>query len=234
MSKERDVSAYFFVPDDADGDLSSDEESDQSQEQSIDQDSELSVSDLAAESFFSAFFDDSEEPGRNSGDDENFEFVAVDPGLLEQLQNMAQQTEETFSERVTVESFNKGVQMVGGLVSLFGQLAASCGPLCLHALSGASSLASAGGAGGISSGFAGLGSVSSGLSFDGAGNVSFSGSVDDLSWQTGVSKSDILSGKFSSDDLLARLVEGFGNGAAHLLGFGLIDIFVGFLVPDSK
>lgn len=151
--------------------------------------------------------------------------------LRKQLVANSVETVERFEKRVNVQTLDRGLSVVGNLVSVFGQLAASCGPLCLHALSGAGSAVSS--AASASSGLGGLASAAGGLKFDGNGNVSFSGSVGELAQKTGYSADAIRSGAVSVSDLIAALSLSFGQGMGAVFGFGLIDVFAN-VIPDGK
>jgi hypothetical protein len=206
----------------------------------VSQDLEANQNPVQADAFdFESFFGNEPVSGTEQKESDDVEaedelkstsrFSASD--LKKGLYVSAQKTEDHFEKRVNVQALDKGLNVVGNLVSIFGQLAASCGPLCLHALSGAGS--AMGSAASASSGLGGLASAAGGLKFDGNGNVSFSGSVGELARKTGYSADAIKSGAVSVSDLIAALSISFGQGVSAVFGFGLIDVFAN-IIPDGK
>lgn len=131
-----------------------------------------------------------------------------------------------------LESINlDGLQSVGSsLGSLLGSLG-SCGPICLHGLANIGNVASS------TSSFSGVGGLG-GLGGEGEfstdnGMFSLSAPLDQVANLSGLSRSGILSGKYSNADILARIVAGLGEGLCNC-AFGLLDAMAGWLIPTSQ
>jgi len=172
---------------------------------------------------FDAFFDEEE-----AGSDDVLE--TSNPDLINLKETLAAESEQivsTFTTKVSRDTFEKSSQYVSGVASVFSGLIGSCGPLCMHGLAGAMQAPVSGlSASGVP-----------GLSFDGNGGFSLSGDVDSLSRATGFSRGDLLSGKYSAEQVLAALFDSFGEGFGMLFGFGLInslaDMFFDSFMPST-
>lgn len=127
---------------------------------------------------------------------------------------------ETFLHTVTADTFERSSMFLTGALSLLGNLIGSCGPLCAHTLSAVAQTTN-----GLS-GLPGLGGVSiPGLSLNGNGSFRLEEDLNNFSAATGISQTDILSGKYSAEQLLAAFFSSVGDGVAHLFGFGIINTF---------
>ncbi|MFZ1721477.1 MAG: hypothetical protein WAU07_03155 [Microgenomates group bacterium] len=184
---------------------------------------ELEVGEDEQEGFFdlNALYVEGDDELHPVGDVEFSEIeatVPIDFDFVVTLQNDAEESIASLTSRVTAQTFEAGASLTAGVFSALGAIAGSCGAFCLHGIGG---LAQAGGSGlGAGSGFGGFGGA--GFSVDGDGNFNLSGSVDSLSAATGFSKSDLLSGKVSAEDILASFFSAFGDGMGLLFGFGFV------------
>ncbi len=158
---------------------------------------------------------------------------------LEQL-NLAQNIQDFIvrvDSRVTSGAFESALgaaaYAMSGLGSLLSSLCVACGA---HGLSAVSAASQVGTGLGSASGIGGLGGF--GFNTDGFGNFSLSGNLDALSGRTGISKADLLSGKFSADDIMVAFLSAFGEGMSLIFGFrlitGLIDAMFNSFLPDSS
>jgi hypothetical protein len=123
-----------------------------------------------------------------------------------------------------------GLSGVGQLFSSLSGIIGSCGVACFGGLAHAASAGTSG-----LSAASGLGSLGMpGLSVDEHGHIRFEGSLDSLSSATGLSKADLLSGKFSINDILMRFFSVFGEGVCNVFGFGLIECLIDGLIPSPQ
>lgn len=148
------------------------------------------------------------------------------------LQDESEKTVATFSAKVTADTFAAGASLTTGLLSGLGSFISACGAFCLHGLGGTTS-----GLGGL--GF-GLGSAAGhahglgGLNVDSHGNFRLSGSLDSLSRSTGLSRHDLLSGKYSAEGIVAALMDCFGKGVGAIFGFSLVETLIDGLIPSPR
>lgn len=192
------------------------------------------------DSFFSRAMgiEDTDLFSENDEDLENPEDNAVavmaeeskESSLLQTLQNDASESIATVSTRITADTFAVGSAMTTSVFSALGSLVGSCGVFCAHGLS---SIAQAG-TSGLSLSTPALGGVKMpGFSVDRFGNFSLEGDIDSLSQATGLSKNDLLAGKFSAEQILFSFFEAFGQGISMLFGFGLLDCIMDSLFPEA-
>lgn len=146
--------------------------------------------------------------------------------LRSELFNKSQQTASRFYTRVNRETLSRGTVLSAGILGMIGQMAISCGPLCLHALSGAGSAMSGfgavggggfGGDWGVSSGVQGVENGVSGAALNVPQILSqlhSSGQIDTETWQSII---DIL---------------GLSFGLSF--GFNVLDIMIGAVLPSGK
>lgn len=66
-----------------------------------------------------------------------------------------------------------------------------------------------------------------GFSVYSKGNFHLNGNLDQLSRATEISKGDLLSGKYSAEDIFTKLFSKFGHGIWMMFGFGIIDNLAG-------
>ena len=176
----------------------------------------------------SAFFD-SEDEAQETTDDESDVVSATEqaqpetPDLLVTLRGDANESIATLTTRITAESFAVGASLTSSVFSALGSLVGSCGLLCAHSL---------GALGQAGSGLFGASGLVGGLdmpnfSVDRYGNFHLDGTVNQLSKATGISSGDLLSGKFSAEDILGSFFAVFGESAGLLFGFGLFEILMG-------
>ncbi len=153
--------------------------------------------------------------------------------LLLSLRDDSGKLVQSFSTKVSAEAFNKTSSFMSGAALLMNSLLGSCGVICAH------SLAALGQAG---SGLPELPGLASGLnmsgfSVDDQGNFHLDGNIDTLSNTTGISKEDLLAGKFSADDILISYFSTFAEGVGILFGFGLVgklfDCFFDSFLPKT-
>lgn len=115
-----------------------------------------------------------------------------------------------------------GLGSVGSVFSSLSSIIGACGPICAHTLGALGNAGSSLGSAGV--GFSGLNMP--GFSVDKNGNFSLSGNVDSLANSLGISQADLLSGKYSSQDILYRLFSTFGEGIGLIFGFGLVEMLI--------
>lgn len=115
-----------------------------------------------------------------------------------------------------------GLGSVASVFSTLSSIIGACGPLCVHSLgaiaSAGTSLGSAGG------GFPGL--ALPGFSVDSKGNFSVTGNVGSLASSLGISQTDLLAGKYSSQEIIFRIFASFGKGIGLTFGFGLVETLI--------
>lgn len=158
----------------------------------------------------------------------------VIPDLLLTLRDDANESIATITTQVSAESFAAGASLTSSIFSTLGSLVGKCGVFCAHSLS---ALGQAGSGFTGSSALAGLSMP--GFSIDSHGNFRMDGNVDSLSRATGISRADLLAGKFSADEILTRFFAAFGDGLGLMLGFGLLNsvvdcLFSAFLSPTNS
>ncbi len=112
-----------------------------------------------------------------------------------------------------------GLGSVGSVFSSLSAIIGACGPICAHTLGAL-------GNAGSSIGSVGAGINMPGFSVDKNGNFSLSGNVDSLANNLDISKSDLLSGKYSAQDILYRLFSTFGESISLIFGFGLFEMLI--------
>lgn len=112
-----------------------------------------------------------------------------------------------------------GLGSVGSVFSSLSSIIGACGPICAHTLGALGNASS-------SMGSFGAGIDMPGFSVDKNGNFSLSGNVDSLAHNLGVSKSDLLSGKYSAQEILYRLFSTFGDSVSLVCGFGLVETLI--------
>jgi hypothetical protein len=141
--------------------------------------------------------------------------------LLVTLRNDAAESIGTITSKVTAQTFAVGADFTANIFSLLSSMAGSCGIFCGHALSTISS------AGTGMQGLASMGGVSSPtFNIDRAGNFHLDGNIDTISRATGIPKADLLSGKYSPEDIFAVFLSAFGTGINNLFGFGLVEVII--------
>lgn len=146
--------------------------------------------------------------------------VSPQSNLFVTLKNDANESITTITTKVTAESFAAGASFTSNVLSALGALAGSCGVVCSHSLS------ALGKAGSGLSGVSGLASgTSSGFSMDNHGDFHLDGNLSALSKATGISKNDLVSGRFSSADILSRFLSVFGEDISLIFGFGMVKMF---------
>lgn len=141
------------------------------------------------------------------------------------LHHKAKTTEAMFQRKVSRETLGRGAAMASSILGMIGQMAASCGPLCLHALAGAGQALGGGGVLG-----AGLGGFSQGSEK----------AVQTLGEH--LSKSGIQHPSVPQLQRTGRLSESewnelssiLGVGLSVIFGFGLVDTLVGALLPSGR
>jgi len=74
----------------------------------------------------------------------------------------------------------------------------------------------------------------SGFSVDNQGNYHLTGGIDSLSRATGLSKSSLLAGKYSAQDVLLNFFSCFGESVFCVCGLGLIDCILDGLAPEPE
>jgi len=145
------------------------------------------------------------------------------PELLVTLRDDANESIATLTTNITAESFAAGAALTTTVFSALGSLVGSCGVLCVHSL---------GAMGQATSGLSNASGLSTGLSVpgfnvDSNGNFHLDGNIDTLSRSTGISKNDLLSGKFTAEDILSSFFSAFGSGLNAFLGVGLVGMLIG-------
>lgn len=139
--------------------------------------------------------------------------------LLITLRDESNKSIATLSKKVTAESFALGASFTSGIFSTLTSMVGSCGVFCAH---GIGALAQAGG-NGLGLAAPNLGGISSpGFSVDNKGNFRLDGNIDSLSKATGISKKNLLSGKFSAEDIFASFISAFGESLPAIFGFNLV------------
>ncbi len=188
---------------------------------SIEED-ELGLDEIILEGEFDleAFFSEGSEEAASGHVSSNF--------LLE-LEKDAQESVQTVTEKVTVDTFQAGVELSSGVFSALGSFLGACGPLCLHGVGSLSpSLATSSNI--LPNTFSNF-SVP-GLDIQEDGSFRLEGNVQDLAQATGLSREDILSGKYSSLDILSLLFTAFcSEGLSMVFGFGLVDAVLDSILP---
>lgn len=185
----------------------------------------------------SVFFEEDTE-GKHENNKENAEDIpGIEqqplPDLLITLKNVSNESITTITSKVTAETFKAGVSMTSTVFSALSSLVGSCGVFCAHSLG---SLGQAGSNLAVNPGFSGIQMPNFGI--DSKGNFHLKGNVDSLSKVTGISKSDLLSGKLSAENIFSTYFSIFGEGLGLTFGFGLVDKFIGCIfdciLPQSN
>jgi hypothetical protein len=134
---------------------------------------------------------------------------------------------------VTASSFAAGASLTSSVFTALNSLVGSCGIFCVHSLGSLSKMPS------LLSGGAGVGGLGGGLASSGGGfkmpnfrtdkhgNFHLDGNIDMLSRATGISKKDLMSGRFSAEDILVAFFSVFGDGIGAVFGLGIIESLVG-------
>jgi hypothetical protein len=144
------------------------------------------------------------------------------PDLLLTLRNDSNESIATITAKVTAEKFAAGASLTSSIFSALGSIVGSCGVFCVHSLGAVAQ------AGSSLSGATGIGGLNMpGFSVDRHGNFHLDGNIDSLSRATGISKSDLLSGRFSAEDVLTRFFTVFGGNIGLVFGFGLAEMLIG-------
>ena len=174
-----------------------------------------------------AFFSDSDESNdsRIEQDNEvpsNEAVLTPMPDLLVSLRDDANESIATFTIKVKAETFAAGASLTSSVFSTLGSLVGSCGVFCAHSFN---ALGQAGSALSGASGLAGGLNMPS-FSVDDNGHFHLDGNIDSLSRATGISKGDLLTGKFSAENILTSFFSGFGEGICMIFGFGLVGTFI--------
>lgn len=164
-----------------------------------------------------AFFSNSE-LNEDSGTQDVLDDEFADAEFLLTLRNDADEAITTISSNVTAENFAKGAVLATSVFSVLGSIIGSCGVFCAHGLG---AVAQAGSSGLTMAGSTGLGMP--GFNIDEHGNFHLDGNINSLSQATGISKSDLLSGKFSPEDILVTFFSAFGESMAMMFGVGLVE-----------
>ncbi len=186
-------------------------------------DSKKNYEKIESSDFFdlNAFFDSNdstESSGVTAGQDNLDEDEKNEADLLLTLLDESNESIATLTTKITAETFATGASLTSGVFSALGSIVGSCGIFCAHGLG---SIAQVGSSGlGVAPGVGGLNMP--GFSVDGNGNFHLDGNIDSLSRATGISKNDLLSGKFSAEDILTAFFSVFGEGISYIFGFGLI------------
>lgn len=160
-----------------------------------------------------SFFDDvdeEEEPNRNEN---------AKPNLLLTLRDDSNESISTISSKITAETFAVGATLTSGVFSALSSIVGSCGIFCSHTLGSLAQSSSIG-----LSGSLGLGGLDMpNFNIDSYGNFKIDDSIDSLSNATGVSKKDLMAGRYSTDDILSIFFNSFGQGISMIFCFGIID-----------
>lgn len=128
---------------------------------------------------------------------------------------------EDFTEQVErkADSITSTLGVASQAVSSLGALIGGCGPLCFHGLGSLGQAGSSLSSVGQMSQIGGISNIP-GMHIHGD-NITFSGSVNELSRRTGFSAADIRAGKFSPGEILAALYSSFGEVMTMVFGGGL-------------
>ena len=138
--------------------------------------------------------------------------------LFVTLKDTAQESIVNLTKRVTADTFTTGAALTSQVFSSLGSFVGSCGLFCAHGL-GAVAQAGSG-----MSGLSGLGGLGNpGFSVDTNGNFHLEGDVNTLAKATGISRRDLVSGKFSAAEILSAIFTSFGEGVSMLFGFGMVE-----------
>jgi|GEM_PF-2119599 len=141
----------------------------------------------------------------------------------EELPQIFQKVEEKGKKRQEMfQKANPGLGSAGSFISSLSGILGACGPICAHTLGALGSTGSSLGSAGAS--FSGLSGP--GFSVHKNGNFSLAGNVDSLAENLGISRADLLSGKYSAQDILYQLFSSFGEGISLIFGFGLVECLI--------
>lgn len=154
-------------------------------------------------------------------------------GFLTSLIEETEKNRQSIIPKLNFGDIAKGLSFTGSFFNMLGNFGGTCGVVCAHTLAGAGSAI---GNVGSSMPLAGLGPMSLGsnnpfgFNVDANGNYSLSGNIDELSKKTGLSKSDLLSGKYTADDIFLSFVHSITNGFCQVFCFGIVNTLVeGFI-----
>lgn len=139
--------------------------------------------------------------------------------LLVILRNDANESIVKLTRKINPKNFARGISMTSGVFSALGSVVGSCGVFCAH---GFGSIAEAGSSGFKFPSFSGLSTP--GFNIDKNGNFTLDGNISTLSKLTGISQRDLLSGKFSADDILLTFFSEFGSGMSLVFGIGFFEL----------
>lgn len=137
--------------------------------------------------------------------------------LLMSLQEDSNESITTLNSRVSAETFAAGASLASGVFSALQSIVGSCGVVCAHSLT---SLAKIGNPLGVTPGLGNLNMP--GFNINSNGFFNLSGDIDSLSNATGFSKKDLLSGKYSAEEILMAFFSSFGESISMMFGFGLV------------
>jgi hypothetical protein len=189
------------------------------------------------------FLDDDELISFSADITSDSEIIAAHSASVDSIDKPTPTQNQVGSEILTqISSFDTLVEKIanklpeivsgtGSILSSLSSLLTACGPFCTHALGGLTQATGTLNSAGALSGVPGAGGKIAGLNVDANGNYSFSGSLSDLSQATGISSSELLSGKFSAHDMFNLIVHAMGDGlfsCAH----GFCRMMLDWLIPS--